>query len=303
MKSDPAICIFGEGVHMKVHFDAPYIEKEFPDRVVTLPISEDGNTNFGVGASLVGVKPIIDVVSSDFLFRTMDSIGNTAAKLNYVSGRIGRPKTIIIRSEFLFGGPTSGQRLESQFARIPGLNVVLPSNPRDAQGLMNTVLKSDGVTLFFEDRMISDSDTKESDTIQDVAEDIPVGKAKVRRRGNSLTVVSYAISLKEAEAEIEANGFDCDLIDLRSLYPLDYDAIRESVSATGKLLIIEPDVAFEGIGAEIGAHVAEHCLSALRRPIKRLGAPRSVIPVGLDMHKYMLPLKSEISDAIKEMLS
>jgi len=303
MKADPSIYIFGEGAHMKVHFDAPYIEKEFPDRVVTLPISEDGNTNFGVGTSLAGVKPIIDVISSDFLFRTMDSICNTAVKLNFMSEQIGKPKTIVIKSEFLFGGPTSGQRLESQFARIPGLNVAVPSNPRDAQGLMNSALRRNGVTLLFEDRMISDKDTKESDMIKDVAEDIPFGKAMLRRKGNSLTVVSYAITLKEVESEIEANGFDCDLLDLRSLYPLDYHAISESVSATGKLLIVEPDVVFEGVGAEIGAYIAECCPSSLKKPIKRLGAPRSVIPVSLDMHKYMLPSRTEISDTIRKMMS
>lgn len=303
MKVDPSIFLFGEGAHMKVHFDAPNIEKEFSNRVVTLPISEDGNTNFAIGTSLVGVKPIVDVISSDFLFRTMDSICNTAAKLSYVSEVSGHPKTIVVRSEFLFGGPTSGQRLESLFTRIPGLNVVIPSNPKDALGLMRTALERSGVTIFFEDRMISDATTKSSDMLDGSSEKIPFGKGKVRKAGNSLTVISYATTLREIESLIDANEFDCELIDLRCLYPLDYQTICDSVRRTGKVLIVEPDVVFSGIGAEIGAYIAESCFSSLKAPIKRLGAPRSIIPVSMDMHKFMLPSKEEITKAIKEMLS
>src|SRR2546422_2358288 len=302
MRTDPSIYVLGEGAHMKVHYDAPYIEKDFRDRIITLPISEDGNTNFAVGASLVGVKPIVDVISSDFLFRTMDSICNTAAKLSQISSFVNQPKTIVVRSEFLFGGPSSGQRVESLFTHIPGLNVVLPSNPRDARGLMRSVLTRPGVSLFFEDRMIDDSTTKESDKDTGVTENVPLGKAKVRQRGNDLTIVAYAIVLKEVESVVERNSIECDLIDPRTLYPMDFDTIYDSVTKTGRLLIVEPDVRYAGIGAELAATVGERCFSSLKKPIRRLGAPRTIIPASQGLHKYMLPSHDQILGAISELV-
>jgi pyruvate/2-oxoglutarate/acetoin dehydrogenase E1 component len=301
MSADPSIYLFGEGSHMKVHFDAPYIEKDFPDRIITLPISEDGNTNFAVGTSLVGVKPIVDVISSDFLFRTMDSIANTAAKLNHVSAEVDKPKTVVVRSEFFLGGPTTGQRTESLFTHIPGLNVVLPSNPRDARGLMRTALLSEGVTVFFEDRMIEDSSTKEEDKDDGTTEHIPLGSAKLRRRGDALTIVSYALTLRDVESVVEAMDLDCDVIDPRTLYPMDFDTICDSVSRTGALLIVEPDVKYAGIGSEIAATVAERTFSSLRKPVRRVGAGRAVIPASIGLHKFAVPSKDEIRDAIKEL--
>jgi pyruvate/2-oxoglutarate/acetoin dehydrogenase E1 component len=303
MKSDHSIYIFGEGSNMKVHFDAPYIEKDFPDRIMTLPISEDGNTNFAVGTSLVGVKPIVDVISSDFLFRTMDSICNTAAKLNHVSAEIDEPKTIVIRSEFFLGGPTTGQRIESLFTHIPGLSVILPSNPRDARGLMKTALEQPGVSLFFEDRMISDAETKEADKDTGVTDEIPFGLAKVRKTGSRLTIVSYAITARLVESVVDEHKIDCDLIDLRSLYPLDLDTISESVSKTGRLMVVEPDVTFAGTGAEVCAGVAERCFSDLRKPVVRLGAPRMVTPASLGLHGNVLPPRSEILRVAKELMA
>lgn len=226
---------------------------------------------------------------------------NTAAKLNHVSADIDKPKTIVIRSEFFLGGPTTGQRPESLFTHIPGLNVVLPSNPKDARGLMRTALTNPGVTIFFEDRMINDSETKESDKDTGVTEIIPLGKAKVRRTGTGLTVVSYALALKEVEAVAENHKVDCDLIDPRTLYPLDFDTICDSVSKTGRLLIVEPDVTYAGIGAEIAASVVERAFSALKRPIRRLGAPRTVIPASQGLHKYVMPSRDEILREMREL--
>ncbi len=196
---------------------------------------------------------------------------------------------------------TTGQRTESLFTHIPGLNVVLPSNPKDARGLMKTALTNPGITVFFEDRMINDSDTKESDKDTGVTESIPFGKAKVRRRGRGLTVVSYALALKEVEAVVENHKVDCDLIDPRTLYPLDCDTICDSVSKTGRLLIVEPDVTYAGIGAEIAASVVERSFSALKRPIIRLGAPRTVTPASQGLHKYVMPSRDDILRDMREL--
>ena len=296
MKVDDSIYIMGEGSHMKVHFDAPNIEQEFPDRFITLPISEDANTNFAVGMALAGAKPIVDVITADFLYRTMDSVCNTVAKTNFVSD----PKTIIIRSEFMTAGPTTGQRPESLFTHIPGLNVVIPSNPLDARGLMDTALETKAATLFFEDRMIEDKTTfiTDMDTHLDI---IPLGKAKIRRNGHNLTIVSYALTLRMLDILLSQEDLDYELIDLRSIYPVDYELISESVSRTGRLLIVEPDVTYGGVGAEIASEVSERCDWKLAHPVKRLGAPRTTIPASRSLHDYMLPSEKRILEVAKEL--
>src|SRR3990167_7243486 len=174
---DSLVHLFGEGAAVKAHYDAPDIERDFPDRVHTMPISEDGNVNFAVGAALMGVVPIVDVISADFLYRAMDSICNTAAKLDFVTGK---PHTIVIRAEFLTGGPTTGQRPEALFTHIPGLRVVIPSTPRDAYGLMKSALATPGVTLFFEDRMISDAGPFHPADLK-VGESVPLGVISARQ--------------------------------------------------------------------------------------------------------------------------
>jgi len=153
MQADPTVYLMGEGAHMKVHFDAPDIERDFRDRVITLPISEDGNSNFAVGMAVAGLTPIVDVISSDFLFRTMDAIANTMCK----QARIAKPRTIVVRSEFFGDGPTSGQRVENIFRQVPGLRVVIPENPRQAYMDMLAALTRKEITLFFEDRNLPDS--------------------------------------------------------------------------------------------------------------------------------------------------
>jgi len=295
MKIDPNVYILGEGAHMKVHFDAPKIEAEFPDRVITLPISEDANSNFAVGMSLAGLIPIVDVISSDFLYRTMDAICNTMAKAETV----GDPRTMIIRSEFMTGGPTSGQRIEALFTHIPGLRVAVPSNPYDAYGLMRTALETKAVTIFFEDRMIEDASIPSGLTAYDEK------KGEIHRlagwdgargvtSGSRATVVSYGLTQRVVEDTL-ANK-NCTIIDLRMLYPLDVEMVLACVQENNKLLIVEPDVKFMGIGAELAAQVAEKLPGC---KIKRLGAPRVTIPASRDLHDAIMPSPEQILAAVE----
>lgn len=303
MGADPAIHLFGEGAHVKMHYDASQIEREFADRVRTLPISEDGNVNFAVGTSLLGVKPVVDIITADFLYRAMDSICNTAAKLNFVLPDSEPPRTIVIRAEFLIGGPTTGQRPEALFCHIPGLNVVVPSTPRDAYGLMRTALVTPGVTIFFEDRMIPDSEFAGEDL--EYSGPVPLGVGRLRQMGGkgTVTVLSYGLArpfmekaLRDWRMDIDLSiKLSADLIDLRSLYPIDWGMIKFYLARNGNLLIIEPDVQYGGIGAEIAATIAEE-LPHVR--IKRLGARRVTIPANRALHETMLPTELEIVNAI-----
>jgi len=308
MRVDSTVYLFGEGCEVKQHYDAPYILAEFPDRIVTMPISEDGNTNFAVGASLLGVKPVVDVISGDFLYRTMDSICNTAAKLNFVRPN-EPPKTIVIRAEFLTGGPTTGQRPEALFAHIPALRVVIPSTPRDAYGTMRSALATPGVTVFFEDRMIQDDDDWTQLDLSP-AGPFPLGASRWCHKGQrgNVTIVSYGIMRQVMQRILRKYtvGRDfyaddafmwCDLIDLVSLAPIDFGFITKMVERTGRLLIVEPDVQYGGIGAEIAAYYQE------RRPhvrVKRLGAPMKTIPAAMSLHSQMLPSEAQIIAAIRD---
>ena len=294
MVSDPSVHLFGEGCHVKVHYDAPNIERDFSDRVHTLPISEDGNVNFAVGASLLGVKPVVDVITADFLYRAMDSICNTAAKMNFVRPD-QPPGTIVIRAEFLTGGPTTGQRPEALFTHIPGLNVVIPSTPRDAYGLMRTVLDTSGVTLFFEDRMIEDGLIEEHD--RRCYAPIAIGYAHERQYGDfqpDATVLVYGLMRQVVEKALDPM-LNIDFLDLRTIYPIDWSQIKYSAQRSRKLLIIEPDVQYGGVGAEIAATIAEE-MPGVR--VKRLGGMRATIPAAMLRQGSRMPTEEEIRDAV-----
>ena len=303
MREDRSVHVFGEGAQVKAFYDAPTLKADFGDRIHTMPICEDGSTNFCVGAALAGVKPLVDVIGSDFLYRTMDSITNTAAKLETVRSE---PHTIVIRAEFLTGGPTTGQRPEALFAHIPGLRVVIPSTPRDAYGLMWTALRSPGVTLFFEDRMIEDGGFFQEDDLV-VGKPIPFGTGEYRKFGQRgiCTIVTYGVMRQRVEALLapmvkdgdyyKEPNLDAGIVDLRSIYPVDFALIRYALGRTGRLLIIEPDVTYGGVGAEIAAQIAQE-MPHIR--IKRLGAPRDTIPADPSLHKRLLPSEQEMRDAI-----
>jgi len=296
MRADSTIMILGEGSEMKVHYDAPNIERDFSDRVLTLPITEDTNTNFAVGLAIAGLKPIVNVITADFMFRSMDSICNTVAKTAYCD----KPRTIVIQAEFMTGGPTTGQRIEGLFARIPGLNVVVPSNPRDAYGLMLTALQTEAATVFFEDRMIEDEEL-ELDEVDDVPTAVPFGRAYYQHQRGDVTVVSYGLTLHRLmQLGLRAHdlGVHFELIDLRTLYPLDVATVLRSVERTGKLLVVEPDVMFGGIGAELIAQVVAH-----GRPVRteRLGAPRATLPACRELHERYMPSDEDILEAIESL--
>ena len=311
MRADPMIHVFGEGAQIKAHYDAPELLAAFPSHFHTMPIAEDGSVNFAVGTALMGYKPIIDVISCDFLFRAMDGIVNTAAKLE------GR--TIVIRAETLLGGPTTGQRPEAMFCHVPGLRVVCPSTPRDAYGLMAAALKTPVVTIFIEDREISDSGpwlTGDLVTgeVQSVLASSPnkrfLPMSSAAKLVPVVTVLAYGVMRPVVERAVapwllywdgdyyaEPN-YSIDLLDMPVLCPFDFDYLehgRYGLKRTGKLLIVEPDVVYGGVGAEIAAWVAENMPEV---KVKRLGAPKRAIPASPALHGGMLPSEEEILDAI-----
>lgn len=284
MSSDASIHLFGEGAEVKMHYDAPKIEADFSDCVHTMPISEDGNTNFAVGAALMGVKPVVDVISADFLYRTMDSIANTAAKLDFVTGR---DHTIVIRAEFLIGGPSTGQRPEALFTHIPGLRVVIPPTPKHAYRLMLQALATPGVTLFFEDRMIEDD-------VEDLDMPVPLMPRP------KATIITYGLMAQRTRRVLRAHPMPIELFEATTIYPFAWIPLKDTAGRTKKLLIIEPDVTYGGVGAEIAARIAED-MPYVR--IKRMGAPRETVPASMSLHGEMLLSEEQIYDGISNFIN
>lgn len=291
MTARSEIVILGEGSHMKIHFDSPAIEKDFPDRVLTMPISEDGNTNFAVGLALRGVVPVVDVISSDFLFRTMDSICNTAAKVNYVHDP---PKTVIIRAEFLTGGPTTGQRIEEMFCHVPGLRVGVPSSPIGAYEMMAFALQHKGVTILFEDRMIEDATTPKGARLEEQLAGLPafartVGEGAwthAKKASAKVAVASYGLLYRRCHT-LFAEDPRVELVDLRWLAPLDGGWVEP-----GKpLLVVTPSMMTLTLpwlmarasqnGACTGRVVHKHGVFA-------------TIPASRELHDVLLPSDNEL---------
>lgn len=280
------IFILGEGSHMKIHFDAPTIEKDFPGRSLTMPISEDGNTNFAVGMALRGVVPVVDVISSDFLFRTMDSICNTAAKVNYVHDP---PFTIVIRAEFLTGGPTTGQRIEEMFCHVPGLRVGVPSNPLDAYLMMNDALRHPGVTILFEDRVIEDATTPE-DRKRPLGVEFTRGARVRRREGAKVTVASYGLLFRRCETAL-IDDPRVELVDLRWLAPLSWKPDDKP------LVLVTP--------TEISTLPHTMLLGVTGEPIRftHLHGALATIPASRELHDELVPSDAALRTCVDRILA
>jgi pyruvate/2-oxoglutarate/acetoin dehydrogenase E1 component len=246
-----------------------------------------------------------DVITSDFLYRVMDSVCNTCATTNHILGEQAGP--IIIRGEFLLFAPSTGQRNEALFAHVPNLNVVVPSNPIDAYYLMQDALGRKEVTVFYEDRMIEDVRTKPDDRLDHNPRSpaCKIGEAGVRRNGNRLTVVSYALTAQRTERVLDENGgLDVELIDLRTVKPFDRQTVLNSVKKTRKLLLIEPDIVTGGIGAEVVASVTEATSKlGLDVKVRRIGAPLRTIPASPALHDMFIPNTARIEREIRRMLA
>ena len=299
MLEDPRIYVWGEGVTSKIYFDYPDLLKSFPDRVQDMPISEAAIVSAGLGASLVGMKPIVDLSFDDLAPRAMDEILNQAAKVRYVTGGNSNPSMIIKFDLPPVRCAQTGQRLEALFWRIPGIVLVIPSTPSDAYGLMISALKTEDIVLVIEDRWIT---AKESVSRQ---REIKFGSAALRRTGKDVTIVSYGYQVLQAmdAADLASKkGIEAEVLDLRSLSPLDWSSIFDSVKKTGRLITLEGGWQSSGIGAEICASISEHSLSDLHSPPVRLAAKMTHIPTSSALRMKPFPSTQNLIEAIEKIM-
>ncbi|SFJ29961.1 alpha-ketoacid dehydrogenase subunit beta [Thermoflavimicrobium dichotomicum] len=306
MKADPNVILLGEdiGAYGGVFKVTKGLLDEFgSDRVIDTPISETGFTGAGIGAAMTGMKPVVEIMWVDFTLVAMDQILNQAAKMTYMSG--GQTKVpLVIRTQ---GGGGRGnaaqhsQSLETMFAHVPGLKVVVPSTPYDAKGLLKSSIREECPVIFIEHKMLYN----QKGEVPSEEYFIPLGQADIKREGKDVTIVSLSRMVHfclDAARELQNEGIEAEVIDLRTLVPLDLELVKKSVQKTHRLVIVHEATRSYGWGAEVAARIQEEAFDELDAPVLRVGAEDVPIPYNLNLEKEMLPQVRDIVDAARNAL-
>lgn len=306
MRTDSSIFLMGEEV---AEYNGAYkvsqgmLDEFGPERVIDTPISELGFAGIGVGAAMNGLRPIIEFMTFNFALVAIDQIINSAAKMRSMSG--GQLTVPIV-----FRGPTGNagqlaaqhsQNFENWFANTPGLKVVVPSNPYDAKGLLKTAIRDNDPVIFMESELMY-GDKGEVPTEEYL---IPIGQADIKKTGSDVTIVSFGKIMKvalTAAAELEKDGISAEVVDLRSVKPIDYATIVESVKKTNRLVIVEEAWPVAAISSEITYHVQKHAFDYLDAPIHRINSLDAPLPYAPTLIKEILPSVERTVKAAKAVL-
>jgi pyruvate dehydrogenase E1 component beta subunit len=301
---DEDVLLMGEEIG---NFEGSYkitagLLKEFgPKRVVDTPIAENGFVGMATGAAMLGLRPIVEIMTINFIILAMDEIVNHAAKIYYMFG--GQcPIPLVIRTPGGGGqqlAATHSQNLEVWFAHVPGLKVVAPSSPADAKGMLRTAVRDNNPVFFLENLALYNvkGDVPDGDYT------VPFGQAKVTKEGKDLTVISYsrmaAVALDVARRMEQENGLSIEVVDLRSLRPLDTETFINSVKKTNRAIVFEEDWLSFGIGAEIAARVQEEAFDDLDAPVKRVASIEVPLPYSKPLERAALTGAKQLVDAIQ----
>jgi acetoin:2,6-dichlorophenolindophenol oxidoreductase subunit beta len=307
MRRDPTVFLLGEDIAKQGGIFGQFkgLPQEFGfDRVRDTPISEAALVGAGVGAALTGCRPVVDMHFADFITCAMDEVVNQAAKLRYMFGeQCVVPMTLrapdgITKS----AGSQHSQALEGWFVHTPGLEVVVPADAEDAKGLLKAAIRSDNPTLYFEHKALFPQKGPVPDDEDFV---VPIGKAKTMRDGRDVAIVTYGITVgraMEAASALEADGIDATVVNLRTVWPLDYDAIVDAVARTHRVVVAHEAVQVGGVGAEIASFIGEHCFDELDAPVVRLGAAHVPVPFAPVLQEAMYPKAPMIADAARRLV-
>ncbi len=319
MRRDPTVFCLGEDIGIPGGFGGAFtvtlgLSDEFGhERVLDTPISELGLTGIAVGAALAGLRPIADVQYADFLFLAMDQLANQAAKMTYMSG--GTVKVpLVMRAPVgaTARGSQHAQSLEAFFCHIPGLKVVAPATAYDAKGLLKAAVRDDNPVIMFEHKLLYGSKGARAEKgalspVGDVPDEdyiVPIGKGIVRRQGKDVTIVGKLLTMYRALAaaeELAKEGIEAEVIDPRTLAPLDKELILESVRKTGRLVVVEEDNLTGGWAGEIAAIVAEEAFWYLDAPVKRVSAPDTPPPFAPVMEQFYVPSAARVVEAVRSL--
>ena len=299
MRRDPRIFIIGEdvaeaGTVFKVL--AGLVDEFGPERVIDSPISEAGITGLGVGAAMTGMRPVVDLMFGDFMALAMDQIANQAAKVHYMSG--GKLRVpMVIRTTLGATRRSAAQHSQSLYAwvaHVPGLKVVLPSTPADAKGLLKAAIRDENPVLFFEDKMMYQL----KGSVPEGDYTIPLGVADTKRPGSDITLVATSSMVQvalAAAAQLEASGISAEVVDPRTLFPLDAEALVASVRRTGRAIVVDEGYERYGITAEIASVIADGAFDYLDAPVKRLGALNVPVPFSPTLEDQTVPTPERLT--------
>ena len=307
LTEDPSVVLFGEDV---AQAGGPFgvtrglLDKHGGLRVRDTPISEATIVGAAVGASMSGLKPVVEIMFMDFVAISMDALVNQAAKARFMfGGQCSVP--MVLRTPHGGGvnaGPQHSQCLEAWFAHIPGLKVVVPSNPSDANKLLKAAIADPDPVIFIENKAMYSLKGEMSETDEDVA----IGKARTARAGTDVTIVSYGAPVNTALAAAETlaqRNIEAEVIDLRSIQPWDEAAVLVSLSRTHRLVILHEAVTSFGVGAEIAARMADIGFDELDAPIVRVGAPFMPVPFAKSLESQYLPNADKVIAAVEQVLA
>ncbi len=299
MRRDRSVLVFGEGIATKRH---DLVDEFGALRVRNTPLAEGIIAGTAVGAAGSGLRPVIDLLFAPFLCYAMDELVNSAGKLRYMSGgQFSFPLVTLAMTGAGWGvGAQHNHNVEAWFVHSPGLKVVMPSNPADAKGLLKAAIRDDNPVLFFIDiGLLHQPGEVGNDELV-----LPLGKASIVREGRDVTLVSYGKTVHHCQQAAEmlgSRGIAAEVIDLRSLKPLDEASILASVRKTGRLVVVHEANRLCGVGAEIAALVAEEAFAALKAPIVRLGGPDAPVAASYPLEQAFVPQPEAISAAAERL--
>lgn len=307
MERDPTVFILGEEVGQyqgTFRVTEGLLDRFGPKRVLDTPISEIGIAGLATGAAMAGLRPIAEFMTWSFALSAMDQIVNHAAKITYMSsGRIQCP--VVFRGPAGTGNQLSAQHsmsLEVWYAHTAGLKVVLPYTPEDAKGLLKTAIRDNSPVIFMEHAGLY---ATRGEVPEDPEFTVPFGKAAVRREGTDVTLIGYSIMVRKclaAAERLEREGVSCEVLDLRTLTPLDMDTIAASVARTHRVVVTQEEWLNAGFAAEIAARLADVCFDELDAPIKRVGGADVPMPYAKELEQTAIPSVDAIVDAVKAVL-
>jgi pyruvate dehydrogenase E1 component beta subunit len=301
MRADPRVFAMGQDIQSGMYGD--FGLSEFgPHRVRNAPICETGFFGAGIGAALTGMRPIIEGAYSTFLYSAMDQIANQAAKSRYMfGGQASIPIVIRSRVSYTVGSAAHhSDRPWGLFAQVPGLKIIVPTTPYDAKGLMKSALRDGNPVLYFEDATVM----WRSGEVPEGHYTVPLGAAEVKRVGEDLTIVAVGGAVHHSLAAAEGlseEGISAEVVDVRSVVPLDRRTIIESVSKTGRLVVVDPAPGMCSVASEVAATAAEFAFTDLKSPIVRLTAPDIPVPFSPDLERLMYPTADGIRVAARRL--
>lgn len=305
LTADPTVCLLGEDITLGGPFGATkgLADVHGEDRVRNTPISEATIMGLAIGAAMAGRRPVLEIMFMDFMTLAMDQLVNHAAKLRYMTGGQHQvPLTVRVQGGAAGGmGAHHSQSFEAWFTHVPGLVVVAPSNAADAKGLLASAIRSDDPVIFVEHRGLYWAKGE----VPDGEHRVPIGRAAIARPGRDATVAAWSRMVGTALAaadRLAAGGIEVEVIDMRSLLPLDLETLVASVARTGRLVVASEAVTTGGLGAEIAASVGSSAASRLRAPIERVGAPFVPVPAGSDLETLFIPSAERIVEAVRRTL-